>query len=98
MITIDSISRQFPGVQALKSVSLHVKEGELHGLIGPDGSGKTTLFRILTTLILPDQGRASIGKYAGLGTTYQYNQSPCSFYEGYPHDYAERICTPGRYG
>ncbi len=63
MITIDSISRQFPGVQALKSVSLHVKEGELHGLIGPDGSGKTTLFRILTTLILPDQGRASIGKW-----------------------------------
>jgi len=63
MITIQNISRKFSGVQALKSISLHVKKGELHGLIGPDGSGKTTLFRILTTLIFPDDGKASIGDW-----------------------------------
>jgi ABC-type multidrug transport system ATPase subunit len=47
-------------VKALKSISLDIEEGELFGLIGPDGSGKTTLFRILTTLILPDSGKASL--------------------------------------
>ena len=47
-------------VQALKDVSLEVNEGEIFGLIGPDGAGKTTLFRILTTLILPDEGEATV--------------------------------------
>ena len=47
----------------LRDISLDIKEGELFGLIGPDGAGKTTLFRILTTLILPDSGSASIGKW-----------------------------------
>ncbi len=47
-------------VKALKSISLDIEEGELFGLIGPDGSGKTTLFRILTTLILPDSGNATL--------------------------------------
>jgi ABC-2 type transport system ATP-binding protein len=47
-------------VKALKGINLEVKEGELFGLIGPDGAGKTTLFRILTTLILPDAGQAKV--------------------------------------
>lgn len=47
-------------VQALKGLSFEVKPGELFGIIGPDGAGKTTLFRILTTLLLADEGTASV--------------------------------------
>jgi ABC-type multidrug transport system ATPase subunit len=47
-------------VLAVDDVSLQVKKGELFGLIGPDGAGKSTLFRILTTLLLADQGQASV--------------------------------------
>ena len=46
--------------QALKGVSFDVNEGEIFGLIGPDGAGKTSLFRILTTLLLPDSGTATV--------------------------------------
>jgi ABC-type multidrug transport system ATPase subunit len=42
------------GIQALKNISFDVNKGEIFGIIGPDGAGKTTLFRILTTLLLPD--------------------------------------------
>ncbi len=50
-----------PGnVTAVDQVSFEVEEGELFGLIGPDGAGKTSIFRILTTLLLPDGGSASI--------------------------------------
>src|ERR1700749_2932097 len=47
-------------VQALKGISFEVEKGELFGLIGPDGAGKTSLFRILTTLLLPDGGSATV--------------------------------------
>ena len=47
-------------IQALKGVSFEVEQGELFGIIGPDGAGKTSLFRILTTLLLPDGGSASV--------------------------------------
>jgi len=47
-------------MQALNSVGFDVRAGELFGLIGPDGAGKTTLFRILATLLLPDNGSASV--------------------------------------
>lgn len=50
-------------VHALKDVNLEVKQGELFGLIGPDGAGKTTLFRILTTLLLPDSGEANVSGF-----------------------------------
>jgi ABC-2 type transport system ATP-binding protein len=50
-------------VQALKDVNLEVKSGELFGLIGPDGAGKTTLFRVLTTLLLPDSGKATVAGF-----------------------------------
>lgn len=46
--------------EALKGISFEVNEGEMFGLIGPDGAGKTTLFRILTTLLLFDKGRAKV--------------------------------------
>jgi len=47
-------------VQALRGISFDVQQGELFGIIGPDGAGKTSLFRILTTLLLPDGGNASV--------------------------------------
>lgn len=60
MIEINNISKSYKGTRALKNISLKVNEGELFGLIGPDGAGKTTLMRILTTLLLPDSGEAKM--------------------------------------
>lgn len=51
------------GVTALHDISFAVEQGELFGLIGPDGAGKTTLFRILTTLMLANNGTASVNGY-----------------------------------
>ena len=62
-IEIENISKQFGKVKALDDVCLEVKEGECFGLIGPDGAGKTTLFRILTTLLSPDSGKASVNGF-----------------------------------
>lgn len=60
-IEVDALSKRFGAVQALDAVSFSVHRGELFGLIGPDGAGKTTLFRLLTTLLTPDSGRARVG-------------------------------------
>ena len=59
-ITVNGISKRYGKVQALQGVNLSVEEGELFGLIGPDGAGKTTMFRLLTTLLLPDEGSATV--------------------------------------
>ncbi len=60
MIEIKNISKYYNDIQALKEISLSVEKGELFGLIGPDGAGKTTLMRILMTLLLPDSGEAKM--------------------------------------
>lgn len=62
MVTVSNLTKNFSSgkVQAVKSVSFNVRSGELFGVIGPDGAGKTTLFRMLTTLLLPDDGSASV--------------------------------------
>lgn len=62
-ITIDNISKSYGGLSALKNISFDVKKGEIFGLIGPDGAGKTSLFRILTTLLLADEGKATVAGY-----------------------------------
>jgi len=62
-ITIANISKSYKEVKALQDISFNVKPGELFGLIGPDGAGKTTLFRILTTLLFADQGVATVAGY-----------------------------------
>ncbi len=62
-ILIKHISKSFKDVTALKDISFNVNEGELFGLIGPDGAGKTTLFRILTTLLIADEGTAFVANY-----------------------------------
>ncbi len=56
MISINNLHKAYGKTVALNDVSLSVKEGELFGLIGPDGAGKTTLMRILMSLLLPDAG------------------------------------------
>ena len=59
-INIHNLSKSYGTTQAVQNLSLEVKKGELFGLIGPDGAGKTTTFRMLTTLILPDEGSATV--------------------------------------
>lgn len=59
-IEIDNISKRYGKLQVLNDVSLSVSEGEIFGIIGPDGAGKTTLFRILATLLLADSGSAKV--------------------------------------
>ena len=59
-IVCSSIHKNYGKIEALKGIDLTVHKGELFGLIGPDGAGKTTLFRILNTLLLADSGSASV--------------------------------------
>ncbi len=62
-ILVENISKSYKNVAAVKDISFEVKPGELYGLIGPDGAGKTTLFRILTTLLVADKGQAKVAGY-----------------------------------
>ena len=62
-IKIKNISKSYKKVKALENISFEVKAGELFGLIGPDGAGKTTLFRILTTLLIANEGEASVAGF-----------------------------------
>lgn len=56
----EKLSRRYGKVQAVEALSFSVERGEIFGIIGPDGAGKTTLFRMLATLLLPDSGRAIV--------------------------------------
>ena len=60
MIEVKNISKSYGKVKALQDVSFSVGKGEVFGLIGPDGAGKTSLYRILCTLLLPDAGTAMV--------------------------------------
>jgi len=62
-VDIKEISKAYESIKALDQMGLSVNKGELFGFIGPDGSGKTTLFRILTTLLIPDTGSAIVEGY-----------------------------------
>ena len=75
-IIADGIKKFYPlgkksQVEALKGVSFEVEEGEMFGLIGPDGAGKTSLFRIFTTLLIPNQGKAFVN---GFDTVLDYKK------------------------
>jgi ABC-2 type transport system ATP-binding protein len=59
-VEVHALGKSFEKVRALDDVTFDVSEGELFGLVGPDGAGKTTLFRILTTLLVPDIGSARV--------------------------------------
>lgn len=60
IVSVRQVSKSYGNVPALRNITFDVPEGEIFGIIGPDGAGKTTLFRILTTLILADEGTASV--------------------------------------
>ncbi len=70
-IETHSLCKSYGIPVALDSVSLSVERGEMFGLIGPDGAGKSTLYRILATLLAPDSGSASV---AGLDTVSDYRR------------------------
>lgn len=69
-IEINGVSKSYGTVKALDEITLSVHEAEMFGLIGPDGAGKTTLFRILTTLLNPDSGTGHL--VAGLDVVRHY--------------------------
>jgi len=71
MIEIKNISKSYNTTKALVDISLEVEKGKLFGLIGPDGAGKSTLFRILTTLLIPDKGTATM---MGFDTVKDYKE------------------------
>ena len=56
ILQMSKISKRFPGVKALDAVSLEVKKGEVHALVGENGAGKSTLMKILNGLLQPDEG------------------------------------------
>lgn len=87
MIKIQNVYKSFGDIQALKDISVEISEGELFGFIGPDGAGKTTLFRILTSLLIPDKGSASVidldvvSDYKKLRTQLGYMPGRFSLYQ-----------------
>ncbi|MEN8223721.1 MAG: ABC transporter ATP-binding protein [Bacteroidota bacterium] len=70
-VYIENLSKSYDKVRALKDISFTVDKGEIFGCIGPDGAGKTTLFRILVTLLLPDEGKV---KVEGLDVVKEYKE------------------------
>ena len=62
-IKVQNISKSYKTLKAVDDVSFEVNDGELFGLIGPDGAGKTTLFRILTTLLFANEGTATVSDF-----------------------------------
>jgi len=59
-VVVEGLTKRFGETVAVREISLTVRSGELFGFIGPDGAGKTTLFRVLATLLLPDAGTARV--------------------------------------
>ena len=70
-VSVNDVTKRYGEVEALKSATFSVNPGELFGIIGPDGAGKSTLFRILTTLLLADSGTATVN---GLDVVKDYKQ------------------------
>lgn len=71
IITVNGLRKKYGRVTALDGVDFGVNEGEIYGVIGPDGAGKTTLFRILATLLLADAGSATVD---GLDVVADYRE------------------------
>ena len=71
MISVTQLTKKYNSVQALAGVSMTVNDGELFGVIGPDGAGKSTLFRIILSLLLPDSGKVDVW---GLDPVYDFRE------------------------
>lgn len=91
MVFVENIIKRYgkkkDQIEALKRISFEVEKGSLFGIIGPDGAGKTSLFRILTTLLLPDGGSAKVGgfdivkDYKAIRKTVGYMPGKFSLYQ-----------------
>ena len=62
-ISVNNISKSYKNIKAVENITFNVNDGELFGLIGPDGAGKTTIFRILTTLLVANEGSAEVAGF-----------------------------------
>ena len=80
-ITVSNISKSYKNIKAVQNISFDVKPGELFGLIGPDGAGKTTLFRILTTLLIADEGTATVAGF-DIITDYKHIRNSVGYMPG----------------
>ncbi len=88
-VVVNHISKTYNkgAIKAVRDVSFEVGRGELFGLIGPDGAGKTSIFRILTTLLLADEGAASVSNldvvkdYQSIRRTVGYMPGKFSLYQ-----------------
>ena len=63
-IVIENITKKYGAQKAVDNISFHVKTGEVLGFLGPNGAGKTTTMKMLTGLIAPNSGKATIGDYS----------------------------------
>lgn len=70
-VQVSNIDKSYNDIRALNNINLEVEDGELFGIIGPDGAGKSSLFRILATLILADKGEVSM---LGMDVVKEYNE------------------------
>ncbi len=86
-VTAQNLTKAYGSETALNALNFEVREGELFGFIGPDGAGKTSLFRILTSLLLPDSGQAKVlgldvvADYRELRRWYGYMPGKFSLYQ-----------------
>jgi len=91
LLEVEGLSKHFGGVQAVRDLSFQVREGEILGVIGPNGSGKTTTFHLITGFHRPDRGhvrfkgeeitglhRTRSAHAAGAGPSRSLNPSPTS--------------------
>ena len=88
-LKIESVSKAFPGVQALDDVSLDLAPGEIHALMGENGAGKSTLIKIITGLYKPDAGRVLLD-----GATVEFNSPRDAIAAGISAVHQERNLIP----
>lgn len=81
IVTAQHIYKSYADVRALEDINIEIEEGEIFGIIGPDGAGKTTLFRIFTTLILADKGTATVNGHDVI-TDYKSIRSEIGYMPG----------------
>ena len=74
-VMVEGVSKSFGEVRALQDVDLEIEGGAVFGLLGPNGAGKTTLVRVLTTLLIPDTGRASVAGFDVVREARQLRQA-----------------------
>lgn len=94
VVEVEDVFKNYGKVQALRGISLRVKEGEIYGLVGPNGAGKTTLLRVLAGLVKPTRGHVrvcNLDPYKDYGETRKYvgylpeEANTYDFLTGYEH-------------